>query len=165
MITYLHRYAIPAAYDVLPVPMQSPAATAMLLAIALQESKAIHRRQVKGPARGFWQFEADGGVEGVLKHPATQRNARASLVALCYSKSMTVTDIHAALEHNDALAAVWARLLLWTEPAPLPPRELGMTEAWRQYLNTWRPGTPHPETWAENYDRAWAMVESQKGET
>ena len=28
----------------------------MLLAIGLQESRFVHRRQIGGPACGFWQF-------------------------------------------------------------------------------------------------------------
>lgn len=167
MIDLLHRFIVPAAYELLPPAMASDRATAMLLAIALQESKAEERRQLPrapgkppGPAKGLWQFEAGGGVKGVLTHPKTQKLAREALVELRYRRSLTVPEIHALLEHNDILAAVFARLNLWWLSAPLPPRD-GMNEGWRQYLEAWRPGEPHPATWPGNFARAWALVEPQ----
>src|SRR5690606_35531315 len=60
--------AIWPAYALLPSRMDSDRATVMLLAIGLQESRFEHRRQIKGPARGFWQFERGGGVRGVMTH-------------------------------------------------------------------------------------------------
>ena len=50
----------------LPDRMDTPEARVMMLAIGLQESRFVHRRQIKGPARGFWQFEQGGGVIGVV---------------------------------------------------------------------------------------------------
>lgn len=170
MLHILHSHIVPAAYAVLPPAMQSDRATAMLLAIALQESKCAHRYQVPrepggkpGPARGLWQFEAGGAVKGVLTHPKTQPYARSALVSLCYSRSLTVTQIHAHLEHNDVLAAVFARLNLWWLPEALPPRD-GARDGWRQYLESWRPGEPHPETWDGYYTRAWTLVAAHRTE-
>lgn len=157
MIPYLRDYVIPAAYSVLPAAMGTEPAMAMLLAIALQESKAANRFQIGGPAKGFWQFEAGGGVYGVLSHGATQKHARLALTFLCYPASMTSTGIHAVLEHNDVLAAVFARLLLWTVPASLPGQH-EPEKAWSQYLDAWRPGRPHPLAWPENYAVAWDAV-------
>jgi hypothetical protein len=37
--------------------MDSPKARVLSAAIGHQESRFIHRRQINGPARGFWQFE------------------------------------------------------------------------------------------------------------
>src|SRR5690606_38643231 len=73
--------AIWPAYALLPSRMDSDRATVMLLAIGLQESRFEHRRQIKGPARGFWQFERGRGVRGVLTHPATAALAREVCVA------------------------------------------------------------------------------------
>lgn len=157
MTSYLYRHILPAAYDVLPDIMASDEADAMLLAIALQESSCAHRKQVNGPAKGFWQFEAGGGVRGVLTHPRSRSHAKAALVALCYKPTLTAKEIHAALEHNDVLACVWARLLLWTLPQGLPQADDADT-GWQLYLAAWRPGKPHPKTWAAHYARAWALV-------
>ncbi|HJP61259.1 MAG TPA: hypothetical protein VJ865_14725 [Gemmatimonadaceae bacterium] len=160
MTLLLFQYVLPAAYDVLPPEMQSDEASAMLMAIALQESECSHRRQQPhGPARGFWQFEAHGGVVGVLRHPITGPLARRALVALCYSTSLTARDIHALIEHNDTVAAVWARLLLWTVRGALPGPE-NPNEGWRQYLSGWRPGRPRPATWNGNFTRAWALIDT-----
>ena len=157
MTSYLHRHIVPAAYDVLPAHMATPEATALVMAIALQESACAHRTQMHGPAKGFWQFEAQGGVRGVLQHPSTRSYAKAALVALCYRPTLTAAEIHAALEHNDVLACVWARLLLWTLPDALPSSH-EPEKAWGLYLAAWRPGKPHPKTWDGYYTRAWALV-------
>jgi hypothetical protein len=55
---------------------------------------------------------------------------------------------------------VFARLLLFTLPAPLPLQS-DPDEGWRQYLDAWRPGTPHLATWTANYAAAWAVVLGQ----
>lgn len=158
MIAQIHHYIIPAAYDLLPPKMHSPAATAMLLAIGLQESRFEHRHQVNGPARGFWQFEKMGGIRGVLTHPLTSGHAAKALRDLKYvGASESPEAVYAVLAHNDTLAAVFARLLLWTVPGALPnPGQSAF--GWRVYIDGWRPGKPHPETWRPFFDEAWAMV-------
>jgi len=156
MLDTLHRYILPAAYQMLPPEMASDAATALLLAIALQESKAAHRRQVRGPARGFWQFEL-GGLAGVRRHEASAPHLARALAALHYPATLSTADAAAAIEHNDVLAGVYARLLLWTLPDPLPgPDDVEI--GWAQYLAAWRPGKPHPEIWPAHVLTAWALV-------
>ncbi|SFL64095.1 hypothetical protein [Azotobacter beijerinckii] len=142
--------AIAPALALLPTRMSSPQAEAMLLAIGLQESGFIHRRQIGGPARGFWQFEL-GGVRGALQHPLSRPHA----LAVCKARNVepAETAVYAALEHDDVLAAAFARLLLWTDPAPLPAvGEVGA--AWDLYVRTWRPGKPHRDRWDGCYARA-----------
>lgn len=158
MIEQIQRFIIPAAYSLLPDTMQSRASTAMLLAIGLQESKFQHRTQVGGPAHGFWQFELAGGVTGVLRHPATAEHAQRALRALQYPKVTTPSSVYALLPDHDVLAAVFARLLLWTVPGRLPTKEQAAA-GWRQYIDGWRPGTPHPETWNAYFASAWHRVD------
>lgn len=149
------RLSIDHALTLLPARMDSPAARVMLFAIGLQESRFIHRRQIGGPARGFWQFEQGGGVRGVLAHPSTSGQAQ----ALCRARGIepVAADVYAALELDDVLAAGMARLLLWSDPAALPA--IGdSAAAWDLYLRTWRPGKPHPGTWAELYEQAVEAV-------
>lgn len=132
-------------------------ASAMLLAIALQESGLTHRRQVRGPARGYWQFEVTG-LQGVATHPRSQPAFRALVSTLGYGYA-TTAELHAVLEHNDLLAAGCARLLLYTVPHPLP--FLGEEdEAYSQYLEAWRPGKPHRGRWSDGYPVA---VQTVKG--
>ncbi|MFY2570193.1 hypothetical protein [Achromobacter ruhlandii] len=153
--------AINPALALLPAGMDTPGARVMLLAIGLQESRFVHRRQIGGPARGFWQFEkgtraSRGGVWGVYLHQASKDR----LAALCKARSVTCDPdaIYAALEYDDVLAAGVARLLLWTDPKALPA--IGDADAaWALYLRTWRPGTPHPHTWPDLYRQAAAQVQ------
>ena len=150
---YVARHVFPAAFGLLPPQMDSPQARAMLLAIGWQESRFSYRRQVEGPARGFWQFERDGGVVGVMEHYASRVPAGQVLSVLGYPPDRQA--IWQALEHNDVLAACWARLLLWTDPRLLPQSAEASDDGWQFYLRTWRPCKPHPQTWADFYRRAW----------
>lgn len=155
-IYYVHTYVVPAALDLLPGRMDTPAARAMLLAIGLQESAFDDRVQApNGPAHGFWQFEKGGGVKGVLTHPVTAPILLPVLQTLNYQAD--VTECYQAIVHNDVLACVFARLLLWTVPGSLP----GIREperGWTQYLAGWRPGKPHPATWSTNFMEGWRTV-------
>lgn len=158
MTTHLVRYVFPAAFSLLPPRMDSLPARALILTIALQESKCCCRLQMDGPARGFWQFEAGGGVTGVIGHLKTKALLKDALVALEYD-DWSVSHLHAALEHNDTLAAVFARLLLLTDPESLPQSD-APEKGWAIYLRTWRPGKPRPETWNSHYRMAWGAVEA-----
>lgn len=123
----------------------------MLLAIALQESRIQHRVQVGGPAHGYWQFESGGGVKGVLAHPSSSQLARSICYELNYNADQPT--IYAKITDNDLLACVFARLLLFTDPKPLP--SLGdQNGAWEYYRRNWRPGKPHPQTWPGRYAEA-----------
>ena len=142
------------AFALLPARMESPQAEVMLLAIGLQESRFKHRRQIKGPAKSFWQFELNG-VRGVLKHVLVGDMAKQ-----CASVRRVQLDplsVHNAIEHDDVLAACMARLLLYSDPFPLP--RLGdASAAWDLYLRTWRPGKPHRGTWDDLYAQALEAV-------
>ncbi len=154
---YIHQAVIPAAYTLLPVRMRSDAATALLLAIGLQESRLVYRTQVDGPAHGFWQFERGGGVYGVLTHRTTGPILRALLLDIFHYPS-SPQAVYEAITHNDVMAAVCARLLLYTVPAPLPQRSQAQ-DGWQCYLAGWRPGKPHPETWGNFFAKAWHAVD------
>jgi len=127
----------------------SDRAEILLTAIAYQESAFIHRRQIKGPARGLWQFELGGGVWGVMNHRTTKEAAR-ELCQLC-DVNFEAKAIYAALEFNDNLACGFARLLLWTDSRPMPTDEV---DSWNYYIRNWRPGKPHLERWAANWAKA-----------
>ena len=157
MITFPFHAIHAASMALLPPKMVSAPAEAMLIAIGLQESRFEHRRQIGGPARGFWQFEQGGGVRGVMEHPATAPIILPILDRLQYEPVVPV--VYSALEHNDILACIFARLLLWTVPGPLP----GPSDAhgaWEYYVEGWRPGKPHRQTWDDFYARAWQEVGS-----
>lgn len=150
--------AILPALALLPPAMNSPQARVLLLAIGLQESRFLHRRQIGGPARGFWQFERNGGVRGVLTHPASREDA----LRICAARDVApvAATVNAALETDDILAAAFARLLLWTDPLRLPAAG-DADGAWALYLRTWRPGKPHPQTWPALYAQALSAMEAE----
>lgn len=155
---YLLARVFPLSVELIGVPsMYSPEAGAMLMAIARQESGWRHREQHgDGPALGFWQFEP-AGIRGVLQHPKTRP------LILPVLETMRVepypTACHEAVEHNDVLAMVFARLNLWWLPHRLPKRtEPAM--AWRQYLTAWNPGEPRPVDWPDNWVAAWGLVDA-----
>ncbi|KNE23830.1 hypothetical protein [Achromobacter spanius] len=150
--------AIVPALALLPPAMNTSQARILLLAIGLQESRFQHRRQIGGPARGFWQFERNGGVQGVLTHSASRDDA----LRICADRHVVPDSatVHAALETDDVLAAAFARLLLWTDPRRLPA--IGDADgAWALYLRTWRPGKPHPHTWPALYAKALSVMEPE----
>lgn len=155
MIGHLAQFVLPAAYALLPPEMHSPAASAMLLSIALQESGGTSRRQLAGPARSFWMFER-AGIRGLLTHARSQTHLLAAARTLRYTP--TLDRLYAVIEHNDTLAAVCARLLLWTLPVALPNRD-EQALGWGQYIGSWRPGRPRPETWNDNFHAAWNLVD------
>lgn len=156
MIEIIQRYILPAAYEALPPAMASPQATALLLAIGNQESLFLHRHQVAGPARSFWMFEA-AGIRGVLTHEASAGPIRNALQRLGYREPYESATLHAAIEHNDVLAAAFARCLLWTLPEPLPDA-INADLGWRTYVAAWNPGRPRHATWATNYSSGWDRV-------
>lgn len=150
------RTAVDPALALLPDRMTSLEARAMIVAIALQESALVHRRQFAGTARSYLQFEIPG-IEGVLTHEGTWAYARGACVDL--DVLPTAPGIYIAMEYQDVLACAFARLLLWTHTHPLPQAS-DADEAWMQYLGLWRPGKPRPERWAANFRNAWQAVKA-----
>lgn len=111
-----------------------------MLAIALQESSLAHRRQVvaagteTGPAASFWQFEPGGGCKGVLTHYQTAQCMR----RMCeeFNVAPTPAGLWEAMRYQDIVAAIAARLLIYTLPDKLPTTP---DAGWEQYLEGWRP--------------------------
>lgn len=162
------RWILDSGLSLLPDRMDSPEARVLLVTIGLQESGFEHRWQIRGPARGFWQFEQIG-INGVLEHYTvydtvvnTLHGRRTSikdlLADLLYDLHIPDEICHEAVAYNDALACVFARLLLWTIPRALPA--IGdENQAWDQYIEAWRPGKPHRSRWSDNYHQAREIVE------
>lgn len=144
-----------------------PAAEAMMLAIGLQESRFAHRDQVVpgkpagqiGPATGYWQFERGGGVAGVMGHARTSAIARALVEASGIAWDRDAVWRAFTAPAGDQIAAAFARLLLFTDPAPLPaPAAESEDQAWDYYLRNWRPGRPHRDTWGGYWQQAVGLA-------
>jgi hypothetical protein len=130
----------------LPAKFDTPEARVMLLAIGKQESRFEHRKQIGGPAHGFYQFEKGGGVKGVLTHPASKPIIERVLIGLNIARMPAVCYDCLAEPEHDALATVFARLLLYTDPHPLPALNCDPSLAWDYYFRNWRPGKPKRDT-------------------
>ena len=128
----------------------------MLVATGLQESAFDHRKQIGGPAHSYWQFER-AGVKGVLMHRATGNFA----IHLCreLDHPEDLEGVYQAMQQDAILACVFARLLLYTDPKPLP---LTKEDGWGYYLRLWRPGKPHPTKWPANWMRAEQAIKLAK---
>lgn len=162
------KESLSAALDLLPAKMRTAQAIVALLAIQLQEAPNGEQRQIGGPAVGIWQFEKGGGIAGVLRHPASRPYALSVCKALGVEPNKDA--VYAALQHSDdVLDAAFARLLLWTDAAPLPA--VGdVAGAWQLYLRTWRPGAHSRGTarkraslrrkWSTNYAKAMEIMVS-----
>jgi hypothetical protein len=144
-----------------------PAAEAMMVAIGLQESRFLRRDQVVpgkrpgqiGPATGFWQFERDGGVAAVMTSAVTRDIARKIAGAAGVAWDRDAIWRAFVRPEGDQLAAAFARLLLFSDPAPLPaPSAAAEEAAWAYYVRNWRPGRPHRETWGRFWAAALALV-------
>lgn len=158
MLDQIVDFIIPAAEALLPSPMRTIEGRVLLVAIGLQESGFRRRRQAEGgPARGFWQFEV-AGIHGVLTHPRTELVIAQVLAHLHYDHTRDAREIQPLVEHNDTLAACFARCLLWTSLEALPGREIkgGATLSYGIYRTLWRPGKPKASTWGIFYEQGWS---------
>jgi hypothetical protein len=160
-LSEIRSSVIAPALLLLPARMSSRQAELMLLVIQLQEDPQQRRRQVGGPARGLWQFEERGGTAGVLAHVSSR--AHAQVVCEALGITPTAATVYWKLQSEDVLAAAFARLLLWTDPAALPA--VGEVEqAWQLYLRTWRPGAAKRDyaglrkKWSVNYSHALELL-------
>jgi hypothetical protein len=135
-------------------------ARVLLLAIAGQESGWTNRLQIGGHARSFWQFERE-----VVRAVMTHYRSTGKVSALCKALEVpreTMT-LHEAVAWNDNLAVGMARLLLWTDLAPLP-RIDDPGSGWKYYLRNWRPGKPRPDAWAARHSASVAAIRQEKTE-
>ncbi len=162
MLDTIIREAIDPALVLLPPKMDTPQARVMLLAIGLQESRFMFRFQKiagrpyeKGPAKSFWQMERGGGVLGVLTHQASKFLAQ----EICEKRDVAANSqaVWDAIEHDDVLAAAFARLLLWADSLRLPAVD-DAAGAWTLYLRVWRPGRPHRASWDKFHNQARGQV-------
>lgn len=127
----------------------------MLLAIAGVESAWTALRQANnGPASSFWQFER-GGILGLMRDDETSRQVAVlcgiSGIAL---QSTAIWQFMCTAEGANFSAAM-ARLLLWSDPMPLPKTE---SDSFNYYERNWRPGAPSYSRWHLVYLQAVAAI-------
>src|SRR5262249_55301759 len=133
----------------------------LLVAIGCQESAFKTRRQLKGPARGWWQFEKRGGGDEVARVPKSQPFRDAARESGFHNDM----DTHYVAIGGPAgeLACTTSRGILWAYPQPLPERgdEDG---AYSYYTRVWRPGKPSRARWSTSYQTALEVVPATSSE-
>lgn len=140
----------------------TPEAECLSVAIKVQETgQTIIRDQgdpnVIGPATGLWQFERMGGVAEILEDgktgPIAHELCRRAGVAPRPDPVWRFFTTAAA----DELACAFARLLIWRDPAPLPPMlPSAEQEAYEYYDRRWRPGAKRRPAWTTSWRSALA---------
>ena len=171
VVWHIWRHIFPAAFSLLPGKMDTPQARAQVLAIGFQESDFVARQQGgtrrkagQGPAKGFWQFEKAGGCPELLE-PGLAVYTLTACAALGYPNP-TAADLHEAIEHNDVLALIGARLLLYKDPRTMP-ESTQVDKGWQIYVARWRPGAVTEggrravearERWTGSFHRAWEIL-------
>lgn len=147
--------------ELFPAAWNSIEARLLIGAIDMQETKFTTRRQiirwasdgkpVFGPAVSFGQFEQGGGIKGVMTHPASSYYAK----ELCRLRGIGIgaRDVWVAMQTDDVLGYGFARLLLRTDPKPLP-RIGDVAAAYACYNELWRPGVKRPNDWPDSYAAA-----------
>lgn len=142
----------------------------MLVAISAQEADLQYRAQLdaqgrenpNGPALGLLQFEKGtytslGGVSGVIMHYKSAPFLKRACVY--FHLPFTNEAIWRAQRTNDQFAFITGRLLLWTDPYAMPKEQ---KVGWVAYADRlWRPGKPHPERWAANWQLATDLIEGR----
>lgn len=141
-----------AASPSINVPV-SASARVLVMAIAGQESRWAARMQIGGPAHSYWQFEKGGGVAGLFRATPRQLGTVCAALDIVYD----IDIVYEAMIYNDTLACAMARLLLWSDAAPLPDY-WDKAAGWQYYLRCWRPGMPHVESWSGIHDQAMAAA-------
>ncbi len=88
-------------------------------------------------------------------HPATTQ----LIAEVCQARQVqcNAPAVYRAIENDDSLACCMARLLLWTDPQPLPAAD-DIDGAWDYYARCWRPGSPHRKTWTQFHNEARAAL-------
>lgn len=116
------------------IGLASPAAINLVTGIGLVESGYRTRKQVNGPALGYWQME-----------PATERdcwtnflNYRPFLAGLVRKIAEPDKPSSLLLLSNDAYASAMCRIRLYRSPDPLPSPDcaLALCQYWKLHYNS-----------------------------
>ena len=136
-----------AKYDIIAptlrrIGLYSPAALNLVAGIGMVESGYRTRKQIGGPALGYWQME-----------PATEQDCwvnfldyRPLLAGLVRKIAYPSQPQHQLLLTNDAYAAAMCRIRLYRSPNPLPDANCALALSWyhKRHYNTMQ-GKADPE--------------------
>jgi|TARA_R100001530_G_scaffold115286_1_gene82220 hypothetical protein len=113
----------------------------LVLTTGIVESRYRYIRQIRGPARGFWQVEpktAHDNVVSYLKYrvPLIRKCAEVSHIPLSDWVSSDVDKWDEILETNIAAGIIHCRMKYWRVPRRLPKTTRGMASYWKKWYNT-----------------------------
>lgn len=125
---------------------------ALLVAIAMQESKLRYRRQVpRGPAQSWWQIEPPTAVDCLRRCPPVRELWRELGLGLWLGDGPKDQGRIEGLAESELGACAVAAGILRLHPGALPWID-EPEKAWRYYLAAWRPGKPRIEGWAAAHE-------------
>ena len=143
---------------VVPEVRMNDAARVGICAIAGQESGWQKRVQDDdGPAHSFWQFERNGGVAGLMSNRKTGPFVKRMAASLGIKYNPMSVWAAMATPNGDGMSFGMARLLLWSDPDPLPAPS-DDDAWWGYYARNWRPGDPRPDAWPANIAAARGVI-------
>lgn len=149
---FLQR-AVDPGLALLPSYMTCDCSRVILMSIAGQETNWAARIQSGGgPAHGYWQFQIEG-VNEVIEKQGPLANA------VLKTLDIPITEAYAAVQYNDLVACVFARLLLWNDPAALPAWG-DLAGSFGYYNRNWRPGKPDQTRWGPAYSSSMNAIQA-----
>ena len=116
-------------------------AVSLVWATGLVESNYQYIRQIRGPARGFFQIEprtSSSAVENYFRF-RKKLSLRAALVSNTPDSLWGSTDENrwdSVLESNITAGIVHCRIKYWRAPEKMPNSLEGYAKYWKRYYNT-----------------------------
>jgi hypothetical protein len=116
-------------------------AVELVLTTGIVESGYRYIRQIRGPARGFYQIEPTTSHDNVVSYLKYRKH----LIPRCAEATCTPIDIwedssvdkwDEVLETNIAAGIIHCRLKYWRSPGPIPTTTEGKAGYWKKNYNT-----------------------------
>ena len=118
------------------IGLASPAAINLVTGIGLVESGYRTRKQVNGPALGFWQMEPETEHDCWVNFLDYRPLLSGLVRKLSGHSEQEITP--QLLLNNDLYASAMCRVKLYRSPDPLPSADcaLALCQYWKQHYNT-----------------------------
>jgi len=119
----------------------SDEAVELVLTTGIVESGYRYIRQIRGPARGFYQVEPRTAHDNVVSYLAYRkylipRLAKASNTPVEIWEDSSEEKWSEVLESNIAAGIIHCRLRYWRSPGPIPKTTEGKARYWKKNYNT-----------------------------
>lgn len=130
-----------------------PKAIDLVYNTGLVESKYVYLKQIKGPARGFWQCEPFSGVDICINYLKYRESLMKKVAEVClldwkYFLNPTEDSMQFILTTNIAAQIIFCRLHYRRVPKALPRTLEEQATYWKDWYNTHK-GKGTPQHFAE----------------